>query len=56
MSLIIFIVAILIYFIPVKVAKSRGLSGGQIVGVFLATVFGFWILGMILALILSKSS
>ncbi|MDG6189012.1 hypothetical protein NF713_03005 [Lactococcus formosensis] len=34
LSLIILLIAILIFFLPVKIASSRGLSGGQIFGVF----------------------
>ncbi|BAV02128.1 hypothetical protein NF340_00540 [Lactococcus formosensis] len=55
LSLIILLIAILIFFLPVKIASSRGLSGGQIFGVFLATLFGFWFLGLILALVLPRS-
>lgn len=55
LSLIILFIAILIFFLPVKIASSRGLSGGQIFGVFLATLFGFWFLGLILALVLPRS-
>nr|WP_285121190.1 hypothetical protein [Lactococcus petauri] len=45
----------IIFFLPVMIASSRGLSGGQMIGVFLATIFGFWILGLILALVLPRS-
>ncbi len=55
LSLIILLISILIFFLPVKIASSRGLSGGQIFGVFLATLFGFWFLGLILALVLPRS-
>ncbi|MFK4955053.1 hypothetical protein ACI1TW_03090 [Lactococcus garvieae] len=51
----IIVVSGIIFFLPVMIASSRGLSGGQIFGVFLATIFGFWILGLILALILPRS-
>lgn len=53
--LIVLVIALLIFFLPVKIASSRGLSGGQIFGVFLATIFGFWFLGLILALVLPRS-
>ncbi|PST73843.1 hypothetical protein [Lactococcus petauri] len=55
LALFVLVIAILIFFLPVKIASSRGLSGGQIFGVFLATIFGFWFLGLILALVLPRS-
>ncbi len=55
LALIVLIIAILIFFLPVKIASSRDLSGGQVFGVLLATIFGFWFLGLILALVLPRS-
>lgn len=55
LALFVLVIAILIFFLPVKIASSRGLSGVQIFGVFLATIFGFWFLGLILAFVLPRS-
>lgn len=37
LAFFVLVIAILIFFLPVKIASSRGLSGGQIFGVF------FWL-------------
>lgn len=45
-------IAVFILFLPVFLGAARGLSGAQQLGVFIATLLGFWIIGLILAIVM----
>lgn len=53
--LVLIIVWGIVFCIPIMVAIHRGLSRNKIFGVILATIFGFWVIGLVLALVLSPS-
>lgn len=51
---VILIIIGVIIMLPTLIALARDLSFAQIMIVFIATLFGFWVLGFLLSFILTK--